>query len=158
MGDKKFRLLKIVAIICFIYAFVEVGIGLYMMISTESDSKLYATLSAMIDEEDEELKNSMEEYREKIIYIVKILLASIYFIQALFFTIEGALIGRAIMKGKTTLIIVFLLMGFIFPLLTLINAAVHSTYDVNSASSLISLIIKTIILKKVFEIRALNRD
>lgn len=99
-----------------------------------------------------------EFQKDTVVLVLKIIISIIYFIQALFFIIEGILISRAILKGKTTLIIVFLLLGFILPLLTLIHAATISTYTIDSASNLVSLVIKTVILRQVFEIRRLKMD
>lgn len=172
MKTKKFRVLKIAAIICFIYAVVEIGIGIYTIVSSDTDDKII-TLWATIEEDEGKGKEELIEQinnnetiqigeervsKSDVLTVIKIVFSMIYFVQALFFIVEGLLISRAILKGKTTLIIVFLLLGFILPLLTLIHSARTATYNIDSASNLVSIIIKTIILKQVFEIRRLNMD
>lgn len=173
MKTKKFRLLKIVAIICFIFAIIQVGIGLLIIFFPLTDNSINELINNNNDTSEEfEIEKSIEELelpedisiedkmeaKQIIIDVIKAIIAVIYFIEAVFSVIEGLLIYRAIKKGKTTLIIIFLLMGFVIPLLTLINAAINSTYDINSATNVVSLIIKTIILKQIFEIRRMNSD
>lgn len=132
MKNKKYRVLRIAAIICFIFAIIEFGIGAFIFLSPLAD--------------------------ENIEQIIIFSIAIVFVVEGIFFIIEGFLIYRAIKKGKTTLIIIFLLIEMFFQLITLINVAINSAYDFTSASDLISLIIKTVILKQIFEIRRLNME
>jgi len=178
MKTKKFRILKIAAVICFIFAILEyilAGLIAFSPVSEEITYKLVES-AGVTDEDlenmDAEIDNKLEESVEKgeiaeedaneaksyVSLIIRVIIAVMYCIEATFFIVEGFLIYRAIKKGKTTLIIVFLIIGIASQLLSLINTATHNSYDINSLSDLISLIIKTVILKQVFEIRRINND
>lgn len=146
MKTKKYRILKITAVICFIFAVLEIGLALLISFAPISKELFAETLKIE------------QQNREEVIMLIRIIVALAFWIEAIFYIIEGFLIYRAIKKGKTTLIIVLLLLGFITPLITLINAAINSSYDLNSATNLVSIVIKTVILKQVFEIRRLNED
>lgn len=161
MGTKKFRLLKAVAIICFIFAIIEFGLGIFTIVSPYADENVDQLIQATNEDEDidnTDLADLNEEEYSMVHLIVKIILSSVYFIECFLFILEGFLIYRAIKKGKTTLITIILIIGLLGQLATLITAAVRSTYDFNSASSLIAVIIRTIILRQIFEIRRLNAD
>jgi len=146
LKTKKYRILKITAVICFIFAVLEIGLALLISFAPISKELFAETLKIE------------QQNREEVIMLIRIIVALAFWIEAIFYIIEGFLIYRAIKKGKTTLIIVLLLLGFITPLITLINAAINSSYDLNSATNLVSIVIKTVILKQVFEIRRLNED
>jgi len=175
---KKFRILRIAAVVCFILAILEftlAGLIVFSPMSDELTDKVFETMG-VTDEQladmDTEVDNAISESVEKgeiteeeageaklfTKAIIKIFIAVIYAIEATFFVIEAFLIYRAIKKGKTTLILIFLIIGIASQLLSLISAATHNSYDVNSLSDLISLIIKTVILKQIFEIRRLNTE
>ena len=175
---KKFRVLRIAAVACFIFAILEfilAGLIIFSPMSEELTAKVSETMG-ITDEEltelDSEIDKAISENIEKgdiaedeasqakgyVILIIKIFIGVIYCIEALFFIIEALLIYRAMKKGKTTLIIVFLFIGIASQLMSLILVTIHNSYDVNSLSDLVSLIIKTVILKQIFEIRRINLD
>ncbi|MBR3249072.1 MAG: hypothetical protein IKF83_00015 [Clostridia bacterium] len=158
MGTKKFRLLKAVAIICFIFAIIEFGLGVFTIVSPYADENVDQLIQATKEDDNTNLADLNEEEYSIVHLIVKIILSSVYFIECFLFILEGFLIYRAIKKGKTTFITIILIIGLLGQLVTLIIAAVRSTYDFNSASSLIAVIIRTIILRQIFEIRRLNAD
>ena len=158
MGTKKFRLLKAVAIICFIFAIIEFGLGVFTIVSPYADENVDQLIQATKEDDNTNLADLNEEEYSIVHLIVKIILSSVYFIECFLFILEGFLIYRAIKKGKTTFITIILIIGLLGQLVTLIISAVRSTYDFNSSSSLIAVIIRTIILRQIFEIRRLNAD
>lgn len=159
MGTKKFMLLKFAAIACFIFAIVEFGLGVFMLVSPYADEAVDEIVQAKEDGVEESILTDLneEEYAE-IHLVVKVFLIIVYFIEVFLSVLEGFLIYRAIKKGKTTLIIVILIIGLTFQLSTLIAAAVRSTYDFNSASSLVAVLIRTVVLKQIFQIRRINAE
>ena len=178
MNKKKFKLLRITAIACFIFAIIEftfAGLIIFSPIADELTENSIKVLGASEEEAkdmDSEIDKAISESIEKgeiteeeaeeakgiTVKIIQIFIGVVYIIEAVFFIIEALLIYRAINKGKTTLLIIFVSIGIISQLATLITVASKSAYDWNSASDLVSLLIKTIILKQVFQIRRLNKD
>ena len=151
MKTNKYRILKVFAVLCFILAIIEFGLAILVFTTSESDEYLKTFY------ENVEIDNYSEELSEDtVIFAMKIIFGIIYCIEATFFIIEGYLIYRAIKKGKTTFLLIFILIGILVQLISLISVAIHNSYGFNSAVDLFSIIIKTIILKQVFEIRRLN--
>ena len=153
MKTNKFRILKIFAVICFVFAILEFILAALVITTSVSDDYVNTFT------ENTEIEKSLDEIPEDVFMLaVKIIIGILFCIEATFFIIEGFLINRAIKKGKTTLIIILILIGILGQLIFLISVAIHNSYDFNSASDLVSLIIKTIILRQIFEIRRLNNE
>ena len=151
MKTNKFKILKIFVVICFLFAIVEFILAALVITTSVSDE--YVKTFA----KNEGIEKSLDEIPEDVFMIaIKIIIGIIFCIEAISFIVEGFLINRAIKKGKTTLIIVLMLIGIFGQLISLISVAIHNSYGFNSASDLASLIIKTIILRQIFEIRRLN--
>ena len=145
----KNKILTAFAFICIIIGIVEIILGMLTVVTDMNNNIAMEYAKTIETTEDSAIA----------LIVMKIVIAVIYGIEGLFFIIEGLLIYRASLNGKkTTILIIFLLIGIISQLFTLINAAMRSSYDINSATDVISVIIKAFILKQVFEVRRLDMD
>ncbi|MBR3152931.1 MAG: hypothetical protein IKF52_04960 [Clostridia bacterium] len=148
----KYRALKIAAVVCFVFAIFEFALAAIVIATPVSDEYV----KSFSESENKDLADNEELSEEDVLLEDKIGFGVFFCIEATGFIIEGFLIFRAIKKGKTTLILIIILMSMFGQVTALISVAIHDSYDFNSASDLISLIINTVILKQIFEIRRLN--
>ena len=61
MGTKKFRLLKAVAIICFIFAIIEFGLGVFTIVSPYADENVDQLIQATKEDDNTNLADLNEE-------------------------------------------------------------------------------------------------
>lgn len=161
--NKSKSVLTVFAILCFVLGTIELLLGGLLCAIPVNE-----ILDDKVDVDVSEIRN-LDIYSEQIdltdindvdlIHITLIILGGMIIVEGVFSIIEGLLIIRASKNGrKTVLLIILLMFGIASQLLSLIRVAYYHDYNLNSAVSVVSLIIKAIILKYVLEVRRIDKE